>query len=844
MNAKNNMSIGEELIGAKQVINPNNDLYKYDTFVINHYLKKKLYFYDKEDADHIYELYGNLFSLLINVSIPDFISKDNDHSLFVRIMNKIEESEKIIPIIVKSRAGHGKTEFLSVLYQFLKRQYNNSNFNSFPIYISLHHYNKTIYKNAKRFSKQAKESLYSDITPLLNYLKNSSACSKVLLIIDGPDEFRYQKVELEEELLERFNIEFPNNIQIIGLRQHIDKHKIAYRSEKNIDAEIEIQLDKISVTSPGFTSLIKNFVEIEKSLGLTKHPSALEEYILRTIKNLSLKHIDMFHLFLLSKNHRESEYIGIKTIGSLYEHYIKRCDIDLEAISTMAFKMYNQPGNISNEEKNTKLWWKLQKHDSLRDFLAAYYIANMLINYSSQEPSSQDVSIFNYVYPYDINSYCKDIINEDKDSEKAAYETIMCLYNNAQITARTHFCYLLGRFTNRDIKDKATNFLLQEEKDAFGKIDSRIQSIESLQKSSKSDRQRLLFYRTICISLICLGNNEITSKYITQMIKNKHLDNLNRGFHLEYYEDIVLPLTSQSDLLHDDDLCDFPKTYDRLSSKIKDAVYRGKTYPLFPVELYTLCSLIQHRQESRKYFEAIDDVIKVLEDVNSSSIVIPDNLKEYLNLCYIYFQQKENFRVCSFVKEIYTLKQLRRKGWINRDINTPETVASHSWGTLLLAYLYLPTILVNYKEYDKDLIIRMLIVHDMGEAYIGDLTPKEKSEKHRTLEAICFNYISLMGTYAAINSTDIYELFNMFTHGTDINSQIARDLDKLDNLLQLHIYQKELSDDDFNNFKLNLEEAIKTKIGKQIEEQIYEMFNTQGVGIKPIIDNYKNQHHM
>ena len=98
-------------------------------------------------------------------------------------MNKIEESEKIIPIIVKSRAGHGKTEFLSVLYQFLKRQYNNSNFNSFPIYISLHHYNKTIYKNAKRFSKQAKESLYSDITPLLNYLKNSSDCSKVLLII-------------------------------------------------------------------------------------------------------------------------------------------------------------------------------------------------------------------------------------------------------------------------------------------------------------------------------------------------------------------------------------------------------------------------------------------------------------------------------------------------------------------------------------------------------------------------------------------------------------------------------------------------------------------------------------
>lgn len=814
----------------------------YDNLVINHYLKKKLYFYDKDNADKIYELYGTLFSSIIKISIHDFINKDNSTSLFSVIMEKIMESNRITPILVKSRAGHGKTEFLSVLYQYLKYQYNHSKFDSFPVYISLHHYNKNTYEKAERFSKQAIEALYSDLSPIFNYLKNSLSCRRILFIIDGPDEFRYRKVDLEDKLLRKLNEEFPNNLQIIGLRQHIDQHKISYRNEINIDAEIEIQLDKISVTSVNFMPFICAFAQIENLLGFTSNFKSLKEYILKTVKNLSLKHIDMFHLFLLSKNHRESEFANINTIGGLYEHYLKSCDIDINAISAMAFKMYNQPGNITREEKNTKLWWKLQKHDSLRDFLAAYYIANMLIKYSDQVASDQNLSIFNYVYPYDINLYCKDIINEDEESEKAAYETIMQLYPKSQITARTHFCYLLGRFNNKIIREKAIKFLLEEEASTFEIIDSKIDTIESLQKSSKQDRRLLLFYRTICISLICLGKTEISSKYIAQMIKNKHLDNLNRGFHLEYYEDLTLPLISQTELLmHDDDLCDFPKTYERLFSKIKKAVYKREIYPLFSVELYTLCSLIQHRQESGIIFNGIDEIVKVLEDIKKTNIIIPKNLEEYLNLCSLYFHQKEKFRVSSFIKEIYFLKQLSRRGWLKRGVDIPETVASHSWGTLLLAYFYLPSILSNHIDYNKDLIVKMLIVHDMGEAYIGDLTPEEKTQKDCQIEEICFNYINLMSTYTAINATDISELFKMFTYGSDINSNIARDLDKLDNLFQLYIYKEKISDKEFSEFKKNLEKSIITEIGIQIKDQILEMFNCQGVdGLKSIIDGYKS----
>ena len=840
MNEENKTTLGEEILNFP---NGNNEkaIIQYDNLVINHYLKKKLYFYGKKEEEHIFELYSQLFSSIITPSVPGFTNKTGCDSLFLRIKDKIENSQNVIPIIVKSRAGHGKTEFLSVLYQFLKRQYKNSTFNSFPIYISLHHYNKTIYKSAKRFNKQAKEALCSDISPLLNHLKESSSYNKVLLIIDGPDEFRYQKVEeLEEKLFEILNGEIPNNLKIIGLRQYVDKNKISIRNQKNIDAEIELQIDKISVTDSKFNQFIKDFVEIEKLLGLVSKNAKLEEYIHNNIKQLSMKHIDMFHLFLLSKSYNNYGYSGIANIGGLYEQYIKKCDIDLNDISLLAFKMYNQPGNITNDEKNTKIWWKLQKHDSLRAFLAAYYIANTLINYFSTEIPAQDTSVFNYVYPYEINSYCKDIINEDKETESSAYESIMKLYKNSTITARTHFAYLLGRLRDSELKKNATKFLLQEESSNFEKVNAKIQSIEYTQRSSKPDRQLLLYYRTICISLICLGNNDISTKYIKQMLQNKYMDKLNRGFHLEYYEDITLPLTPQAHLLmHDDDLCEFPKTYNRLFFKISDAVYNNNLYPLFYVELYTLCSLIQHRLENGLYISTIDTVINVIDKILNSNIALQKDLKEYLYLCNVHFRYKKDFCVSSFVKELYFLKQLKRKGWIERNINAPETVASHSWGTLLLAYIFLPTILVDDKEYDKDLIIRMLIVHDMGEAYIGDLTPNEKGQKERDLETICFNYISLMGSYTFINSAGINELFNMFTFGHDINSCIARDLDKLDNLLQLHIYRSELSETNFNDFKRSLKESIKTDIGKQIEEQIYKMFDTQCSGIEVLIEKYK-----
>lgn len=827
------MNIADVLINKKSSEEQNSLSFFLD-FINSNYLKKKLCFYKKDNAGNVYKMYAELFSSILTTSNDDFanILKYQSDSVFTQIKYLLEHSLQPVPLVVKSRSGHGKTEFLSVLYQYLLQQYQNNEFNRYPVFISLHYYNKLEYKNAKRFHKQARELLFADISPLFVHLREANI-NNILIIIDGPDEFRNPKIELETELLEMLRQELPDNIQIIGLRQYVDKHKIIYRSEKNFNGEIELQLNKLSVTSDCFNILIDRFSQIEKVLGFVNDKLALESYLKEKIKALSIQHIDMFHLFLLSKSFQyRSEYAGIRTLGSLYEKYIKQCNIDIDQISALAFKMYNLPVNITNDEKNTKIWWKLQKHDTLRDYLAAYFIANRLINYSNQ-----DLSIFDFVYPYEINSFCKDIINEDVDSQEAAFNTIISLFDNSSQTARTHFCYLLGRFKDPHLRNRSMEFLLNEENKLFERAGGKIQIIKSNQSSSKPDRQFLLYYRTICISLICLGSSNISSKYIRQMLENKHIDNLNRGFHLEYYEDIVFPMTSQSQLLtHDDDLSDFPRTYQRLYNKISVALSQKEEYPLFQVELYTLCSLIQHRQEAGLNVDCIDTIIEVIENVNNSDFIICDELKLYLNLCSTFFRQKNYFKTGALIKELYFLKQVGRKGWIKRRLKKPETVASHIWGTLLLAYMYLPTVLNGYKEYDKDLIIRMLIIHDLGETYVGDLTPKEKTNEDKKLEEMSFKYMSLMGTYNSINCIDIDALFCAFTHHDDINSKIARELDKLDNLLQLYIYNVESPIKDFENFKSGLEKEIKTPIGIQIMKQISEMFIHQTMGLHLIMD--------
>ena len=82
--------------------------------------------------------------------------------------------------------------------------------------------------------------------------------------------------------------------------------------------------------------------------------------------------------------------------------------------------------------------------------------------------------------------------------------------------------------------------------------------------------------------------------------------------------------------------------------------------------------------------------------------------------------------------ELCHLKQLYRQGWLRRGVPPErcESIAEHSFGVAVLA-LWLAQ---AQPELDADKVVRMALLHDLGEVYAGDIVPSDgvsEGEKHR-----------------------------------------------------------------------------------------------------------------
>ena len=76
-----------------------------------------------------------------------------------------------------------------------------------------------------------------------------------------------------------------------------------------------------------------------------------------------------------------------------------------------------------------------------------------------------------------------------------------------------------------------------------------------------------------------------------------------------------------------------------------------------------------------------------------------------------------------------------------------ESVAEHSWRAALMAYFLRD----KFPEADMDKVIKMLLIHDLGESFTGDIPSFRKTEENETTEEkLLYNWVaSLPQPYAA-----------------------------------------------------------------------------------------------
>ncbi|GBC70149.1 hypothetical protein HRbin01_01857 [archaeon HR01] len=67
------------------------------------------------------------------------------------------------------------------------------------------------------------------------------------------------------------------------------------------------------------------------------------------------------------------------------------------------------------------------------------------------------------------------------------------------------------------------------------------------------------------------------------------------------------------------------------------------------------------------------------------------------------------------------LKRLRRSGWVDAGVHNPESVADHTFGVAFLSML--ASDMDGFGTADA---LRIALLHDLAEAYTGDLRPYQK----------------------------------------------------------------------------------------------------------------------
>ena len=137
--------------------------------------------------------------------------------------------------------------------------------------------------------------------------------------------------------------------------------------------------------------------------------------------------------------------------------------------------------------------------------------------------------------------------------------------------------------------------------------------------------------------------------------------------------------------------------------------------------------------------------------------------------------------------ELCHLKQLYRQGWLRGGVPRErcESIAEHSFGVAMLA-LWLAH---ARPELDADKVVRMALLHDLGEVYAGDIISSDgvsEGEKHRRESEAVRKILSRLP-----DGQGTIQLWDEFEAGVSPEARFLRQIDRLEMGLQAAVYQRQ-----------------------------------------------------
>lgn len=704
------------------------------------------------------------------------------------------------PLWIVGESGTGKTTLVSCLYLLLRDRHDADVNATLPLFVDV---SQLTYKSdAAR--RDALTSRLNALSPIINE-RGERPC---VILIDGLSD---SSAPVRDPLLDVLSsLEVKNLRYVYSVTSTPADNQSEIPRSNSFTATRTVSLQ--SIPNSDADALIDAFAQ---SLAQSStHASEIKAELAR----LGVTRVDLRTLAAIDAKRKSGIAGKPLSLGqTLFEFAARHAslpfDENLTAKAARQWYARAVDGRSDEIDRDDSVWKIIGNHAEIRDYLVAYALVEDFFQLPPKGRRKKIPPSVSRIYSHNVTRHARDIIRGRVDGEAKVMASAQYLLEKGDVKSRTNACYFLGRLQDSAYK-----------KQAIGILRRAIQAYEA--RHEELDVLRLL--RTTWVSLIFLQDPSASREYIAQLTKHRAWDELNRAFHLEYYGD--LRLLPGVDPAHEDTLGSFPRNLARLRKRLSgDASSRRDS--AYELDLYTLFSLALHRHAKGKLESNVrEELLEHLDGVSVQDLESPD-LRHFLRLCERDLGRTE-FRPGAIVEDVLRLKDQPREGWRKRGLKHSdhvESVADHTMGAYLLGRLLLPDRGTS-PGYDKRQVLDMVLIHDLAEAWTGDIVSPEKTDSHRDKENEWFEYLGLAGTYDGFaDCSTIYSQWRAYDAKAEVNAQIAHEVQDLDMLVQLYRYTDRQDApkpllDEFEDWKEKIKAGINTKEGREICKTITEWF--------------------
>jgi putative hydrolase of HD superfamily len=136
-------------------------------------------------------------------------------------------------------------------------------------------------------------------------------------------------------------------------------------------------------------------------------------------------------------------------------------------------------------------------------------------------------------------------------------------------------------------------------------------------------------------------------------------------------------------------------------------------------------------------------------------------------------------RILDFLRAAESLKTAKRSGWTTA--GQAESVAEHTWRLCLMALVLRP----EFPDVDFERLLKICIVHDLGEAIGGDIPAPEQTRRGASKSGDeRRDLVSLLEPLPQAQKQEILGLWDEYESAATPEARLAKGLDKLETILQ------------------------------------------------------------